>query len=276
MTNQNNKKVSVITGGGSGMGLAAAKVLGKEHYIIIVGRTLAKLETALQELRSDGIECESFSCDIADYNSANKLAQYSKTIGEIAAVIHSAGMSPNMGDAKKIMEANAIGTININNAFYEVLKEGSCIVDISSMSGYMAPKIVLPIKSYKYCRISMDKFMNKMMSRINLFPKKLRSQLAYVISKNFVTWYAITDAARFGLKGIRVISVSPGTFETPMGELEKENADAHLRYCAIKRPGKVDEIAHLLAFIASEKAGYLTGLDIICDGGCIAGKNYKI
>ena len=61
-----------------------------------------------------------------------------------------------------------------------------------------------------------------------------------------------------------------------MGELEKENADVHLRYCAIKRPGKVDEIAHLLAFIASEKAGYLTGLDIICDGGCIAGKNYKI
>jgi len=266
------KKVSIITGGGSGMGLATAKILGKDNYIIIVGRTLKKLETALQELHDEGIEAEAFACDIADRKSVDKLAAHSKNIGKIVSIIHSAGMSPNMGKAQTIMEANAIGTINIHNAFYDLLEKGACIVDISSMSGYMAPNFLIPKGSYKYSISDISKFMRNMMWRINLFPKKIKSHIAYVFSKNFVIWYAKVEAARFGQKGVRVVSVSPGTFETPMGELEKENADEHLKYCAIKRAGKVEEVANLLAFCVSDKAGYLTGTDILCDGGCIAGK----
>ena len=55
-----------------------------------------------------------------------------------------------------------------------------------------------------------------------------------------------------------------------MGEIEKDSAGAYTKYCAIKRFGRVDEIASLLAFCASDKAGYLTGADILCDGGCVA------
>ncbi|MDR2147656.1 MAG: SDR family oxidoreductase [Tannerella sp.] len=265
------KTVCVITGGDSGMGLATAKILGKEHHII-VGRSVKKLETTLQELRSESIEAEVFPCDISDSQSVNKLAEHAKSIGKIVSVIHAAGMSPNMGEARQIMEANALGTININNAFYDKMGRGSCVVDVSSISGYLAPKFIMPTGSYKYSRTNIDKFFKKMMQRVNLFPKKLRPFLAYCISKNFVIWFAKTDAARFGQKGARVVSVTPGTFETPMGELEKENADNYLKYCAIKHTGKVEEIADLLAFCASEKAGYLTGVDIICDGGCLAGK----
>ena len=257
------------------MGLATAKILGKEHHIIIVGRTLKKLEAALQELRSVGVEAESFPCDIADRQSVSKLAAHAKSIGKIASVIHAAGMSPHMGEARQIMEANALGTINIHHAFYDQMEEGSCVVDVSSISGYMSPKLLTPTGMYRYSRTNAEKFMKKMMRRINLFPKKLRPFVAYAFSKNFVVWFAKAEAARFGQKGVRVVSVSPGTFETPMGELEKENADDYLKYCAIKRAGKVEEIAHLLAFCADNKAGYLTGVDIICDGGCLAGKMKK-
>jgi NAD(P)-dependent dehydrogenase (short-subunit alcohol dehydrogenase family) len=112
--------------------------------------------------------------------------------------------------------------------------------------------------------------MKKMMKRVNLFPKKVREGVAYGISKHFVIWFAKQDAARFGKKGARVISVSPGNFETPMGELEKEEADAYTQHCAIKRFGHVDEIASLFAYCASKSAGYLTGVDILCDGGLVA------
>lgn len=264
------KNVCVITGGGSGMGLAAAKILGKENYIIIAGRTLEKLTAALAELEKEGIEAESLECDISDRVSVDKLAARAKETGKIASVIHAAGMSPHMGDARKILEVNAMGTININEAFYHVMEKGSCVIDISSMSAHLTPKIIMPTGSYKFSRINKDTFLTKMMARINLFPKKLRAQIAYGISKNFVIWYAKTDAAKFGEKGIRVISVSPGSFETPMGELEKGDADNYIQYCAIKRYGYVDEIAHLLAFCAGSKAGYLTGTDIVCDGGCVA------
>ncbi|MDS0526983.1 SDR family oxidoreductase [Clostridium sp. SHJSY1] len=264
------KKVCVITGGGSGMGLGTAKILGKENYIIIVGRTRKKLEDAIEELREDGIEATSFACDISNRESVEKLAKRAREIGVISSVIHAAGMSPHMGDAQTIMEANAIGTININEAFFNVMEEDSCIIDVASMSAYLTPKFIMPTKNYKYSRIDKEFFMKKMMARVNFFPKKARSGVAYGISKNFVVWYAKTDAAKFGEKGIRVLSVSPGSFETPMGELEKDEVESLIKYCAIKRLGKVEEIANLLAFCASDKAGYLTGVDILCDGGCVA------
>lgn len=98
------------------MGLATARLMGKDHYIIICGRSVKKLENAVAELKAESIEIEAIACDV----------------------------SPHMGSAKQIMEVNALGTININNAFYKVMGEGSCIIDVSSMSAYITPKIVMP------------------------------------------------------------------------------------------------------------------------------------
>ncbi|MDF2881412.1 MAG: short-chain dehydrogenase/reductase [Clostridiaceae bacterium] len=264
------KNVCVITGGGSGMGLATAKILGKNHYIVIVGRTVKKLDNALAELKAEGIEAEAFACDVSDRDSVNKLANHSAELGKVTAVIHAAGMSPHMGDAQKIMAANALGTINMNEAFYQVMECGSCILDVSSMSGYMIPKIILPTSKYALSLKDEDLFMKKMMARVNLFPKKQRSGIAYGVSKNFVIWYAKKCAGIYGDKGIRVVSVSPGNFETPMGKLEEEEADKFTKYCAIKRFGKVEEIAYLFASCVDEHNGYLTGVDILCDGGLVA------
>lgn len=264
------KKVCVITGGGSGMGFETARQMGKDYYIIICGRNGKKLEGAVHELKAEGIEAEAFPCDVSDYQSVEKLAAYAKEKGKVAAVIHAAGMSPHMGDAKSIMEANALGTIYINNAFFKVMGEGSCIIDVSSMSAYLTPKLVMPVGLYKYSIINPELFIKKIMKRIGFFPKSVQAGVAYGISKNFVIWFAKQDAARFGKKGARVISVSPGNFETPMGELEKEEADAYTKHCAIKRFGRVSEIASLFAYCASESAGYLTGVDILCDGGLVA------
>lgn len=264
------KNICVITGGGSGMGLATARLMGKEHSVIICGRSVKKLENAVNELQAEGIDIESFACDVSDYASVEKLANHAKDKGCIAAVIHAAGMSPHMGSAQQIMEVNALGTININNAFYKVMEEGSCIIDVSSMSAYLTPKMVMPVGSYKYSVTDPELFMKKMMKRINLFPEKVRAGVAYGVSKHFDIWFAKQDAARFGKKGVRVISVSPGNFETPMGELEKDEADAYTKYCAIKRFGHVEEIASLFAYCVSPSAGYLTGVDILCDGGLVA------
>ncbi len=261
--------ISVITGGGSGIGFATAKILGENNDIILCGRNLKKLEKAVEDLKREGIGAEAFKCDVADRSSVGKLAVYAKKTGKISSVINAAGMSPHMGEAKSIMEANALGTININEAFYKVMEKGSCIINISSMSAHLAPKILMPVRSYKYSRTNRDIFMKKMMARVNLFPGRLRSDLAYCISKHFVIWYTKTDANKMGEKGIRILSVSPGSIATPMADLEKETSD-YIKYCAIKRYGRAEELASLLAFCASEKAGYLTGEDILCDGGCVA------
>lgn len=138
------------------------------------------------------------------------------------------------------------------------------------MSAYITPKFIMPVRKYKYSVQDPQLFMKKVMKYINFFPKKVRAGVAYGISKHFVIWFAKQDAARFGSKGVRIISVSPGNFETPMGDLEKEEADAYTKYCAIKRFGHVDEIASLFTYCTSPSAGYLTGVDILCDGGLVA------
>lgn len=264
------KNICVITGGGSGMGLATAKVMGQDHYIIISGRTIEKLKNAIEELTEMGVESEAFACDVSDKKSVEKLAKHVSKLGTIKSVIHAAGMSPKMGDAETIMRVNALGTIYINDVFYQYMESGSCVIDVSSMSGYMIPELIMPQKHYKLSRINHNKFVRKMMNRVNLFPKKHRTGVAYGISKNFVIWYAKTDAEKFAKKGIRVVSVSPGLFETPMGETEREISKEFIDKCAIKRYGKVEEIAHLFRYIVDEKLSYLTGVDILCDGGCVA------
>ncbi len=267
---QGMKNICVITGGGSGMGLATAKVMGQDHYIVISGRTVKKLEGAIKELTDMGIEAEAYPCDVSDRESVEKLANHVAKLGNIKSVIHAAGISPNMGNPEMIMRVNAIGTININEVFFEHMNQGSCLIDVSSMSGYMIPDLIMPKRKYKLSRVSKEKFLAKMMKRVNLFPKKHRAGVAYGISKNFVIWYAKTDAEKFATKGIRVLSVSPGLFETPMGETERDISEEYIDKCAIKRYGKVEEIAYLFRYITNEKVSYLTGVDILCDGGCIA------
>lgn len=264
------KNICVITGGGSGMGLATARIMGKTHFVIICGRTVAKLEQAIKDLQAENIECEAFPCDVSDRASVKKLAEHAASLGRVQAVIHAAGLSPHMGDAKKLMSANALGTIYINTEFAKVMDAGSCILDVSSMSAYLTPEIVMPRKLYHHSLTDSDIFFKKIMRRINIFPKSVRSGVAYGISKDFAIWYSKQSALMYGDRGIRVVCVSPGNFETPMGKLEEVEADKFTKHAAIKRFGKPEEIAFLFASIVDERNGYLTGVDILCDGGLVA------
>lgn len=108
------------------------------------------------------------------------------------------------------------------------------------------------------------------MARAGIAPKGARPGLAYDISKHFVIWFAKTDAARFGAKNVRCLSVTPGNFDTPMGALESEQAEVFKKYSALKRNGRPEEIAALFAMLIDERLGFLTGTDIIMDGGLIA------
>jgi len=265
------KNVCVITGGGSGMGLATAKLAGKDHYIIISGRTIEKLQSAIEELRAEGIEAEAFACDVSDFESVTRLSERAAEVGKIAAVIHSAGLSPHMGDAQKIMEVNALGTINVNEVFSAIMGKETCILDVASTSAYMLPDDALPVSAYELSFTDKDQFIKKMVDALKNFPDNMHSSIAYAISKNFVIWYAKKCAALCGDKGIRVVSVSPGNIETPMGKLETEGADKFTKLCAIKRFGYAQEVAYLITSCIDKKNGFLTGTDILCDGGLVSG-----
>ena len=266
----------VITGGAGGIGLAAAKIVGRNHPVVISDVSEARLDAAARELRELGVQCKPVVADVANRDSVGELVRESTAFGAVASVIHTAGVSPSMGSAEHIMRINALGTVNVNESFYPVVEEGFAIVNVASMAAHTFPRVLVPKGRFKYALRDQDVFMKRMTSACNVVPAKLRPGFAYSISKNFVTWYCSSQAARFGKRGGRIVSVSPGTIDTPMGRLEERaGSGAMLNYAALKRFGRPEEVAELLAFCADTRASYVTGVDIACDGGVLAGFTMK-
>jgi len=265
--------VVAITGGGSGMGLATIKALGKDYIICISGRTVEKLDKAVASFKDEGYEIYSYACDVSKKEEVKAFAEFVSSKGEITAVIHAAGVSPHMGDANSILSINALGTYYVDTEFFKVMNSGSVILNVSSMSAYMLPGLMLPTKKYPLIFTNTDLFLKKTVAKSRMLGKKMETNIAYPISKNFVVWVTKRLANSFAEKGMRIISVSPGNFETPMGKLESDQGAAFLKNNAIQRFGYPDEIALLFAYLIDPRLSYLTGEDIICDGGCVGNLN---
>ena len=264
-------RVSVITGGAGGMGLATATIVGRDHSVVLCDVRTNRLTEAATTLEGLGIAATIVDCDVTDRAAVNGLFDTANDLGTIASVIHTAGVSPSMGPADYVMRTNALGTLNVNEAFFAVGGEGSAIVNVASMAAHILPAEMLPTVQFPLALDDADAFMDAMLTACEIVPEEARSGIAYALSKSFVRWYSQSQAERFSARGMRILSVSPGSIDTEMGRLEeKAGAGAMVAEAAVPRWGKPEEMAELLAFCASEKAGYLTGTDILNDGGVVA------
>ncbi len=267
------KDVCVITGGGSGMGLEAAKFMPKSKIIVVSGRTEAKLEKAVKELTELGFEAYAKACDTSVRQSVKELVTFAASLGEVKNVINAAGLSPAMADPEKIVRVNALGTVYINQEFSKVMNPGSVIVDVSSNSAYVLPGFLINKKAYALADSDEEKFVAKLIKKSSMAKGDYqRSGFAYSLSKNFVIWYAAKCAFEYGRKGIRVVSLSPGLIATDMGNLEAKEGGFLIGFAAEERMGKPEELGFALATVADERNGYLAGVDVLCDGGSTNGK----
>lgn len=264
-------RVSVITGGAGGMGLATAKIVGRDHTVVLCDVRQDRLDSAAATLKDLGMDATVVNCDVTDRGAVADLLDTAGKLGTVASVIHTAGVSPSMGPADYVMRTNAIGTVNVNETFHATAGEGSVIVNVASMAAHMLPAEMIPTGQFPLALSDGDAFMDVMLTACNIVPEDAQSGIAYALSKSFVRWYSQSQAERFNARGLRIVSVSPGSIDTEMGRLEEQaGAGAMVADAAVPRWGKPEEMAELLAFCASDKAGYLTGTDILNDGGVIA------
>ena len=269
------KNICIVTGGGSGMGLEAAKLVGKDQKIILAGRTVSKLENAIAELTALGIEAEAFPADVSDRASVERLAEYAQKQGVVKSVINAAGVSPRMTDGKKIFAINGAGPIHMTEVFAPIMGQGSCILHVASMSAYMVPDDRTPTQLFELALQGVDAFLAGAEHMLDGMPPETQAGIAYSVSKKFVIWYTARMAVKYGASGVRIVSISPGTFSTPMGNLEGETAAAFALQGALGRVGEPVEIAHMMAFMVSDACSYLSGVDILYDGGSIAALRAK-
>ena len=264
-------RVAVITGGAGGMGLATAKVVGQDHSLVLCDVRQDRLDAAAAALDDLGVKATAVNCDVTDREAVGRLFETTAGLGTLAAVIHTAGVSPSMGDAEYVMRTNALGTLNVNEVFHATAREGAAIVNVASMAAHILPDELIPAAHFPTALTDEDTFMTAMLAACDIAGEEARSGIAYAVSKSFVRWYSTSQCERFNGRGLRIVSVSPGSIDTEMGRLEEQaGAGAMVTDAAVPRWGKPEEMADLLAFCASEKAGYLTGTDILNDGGVVA------
>ena len=237
--------VAVITGGAGGMGLATARKLGGDHVIVLSDVNGQKLRTAADSLTAEGITVYVAPCDITDRASVAALFETASSHGHVRAVVHAAGVSPQMGDPDFIIRVNGLGTVNITREYLRTAREGDALVNVASIAGHMSPTVLQPTRIFARALTDVDAFVAKMTAATKSVPAASRSGMAYSVSKSF---------------------------DTDMGQLAKDHGSGTMvEYAALKRFGRPEEIAAVLAFAVSREPGYLTGTDILVDGGNRAG-----
>jgi len=277
------KKISVITGGSSGLGLASARCLAPETAILLCARKAAGLEKAKLELESFGAEVYTYAMDASDAESAKNCAEYAASLGDVVNVIHTAGVSPANTATDDILRINMLGPINMVEAFYPVIAEGGVMICFSSTAAYVIDtnermKPMLPMLNAMYsCWDDPDLCdqIKVLLSETMGLPPEAQSGLAYSISKNFVKYFVCANVWRFSQKNCRILSISPGSYLTPMHQAlidnRPESAANVMKGIPLQRWGHAYEIGKLVEFLCSNAAAYITGVDILADGGCTYG-----
>lgn len=266
------KQVQIVTGGTSGMGLATAIEMGKSGPVLVGGRNEARIEKALDSLKAAGVEGYGHPCDISSLDSLKAFAEAARAIGEVGNVVNAAGVDFDM-PVEKIVDINMVGTINVLNTFFPLMSEGSSLVNYSSITGYMYQPFEEEIAVWD--EPDDPDFARKAYEQLVKHPNPMPGRLAdaypaYCGSKNFVMHYTRANTARFGAKGLRVFSVAPGSFMTPMLEGQKDYLDSIAATTAFKRVGESEEMAHFIGCLLDPRNEYITGCDLIMDGGKLA------
>lgn len=257
------KNVYVITGGSSGIGLECAKRFS-DGKVLITGRNEDRLIKAAKELSDLGIDVIWKSSDVSNLESLEKLFDFAKENGKVKAVINSAGVSGVGVDSRLTFNIDLIGAENLIKLTLDDAENGTVLILIASMMGHMVP-----------ANSTYDEYLKfpGKEGAIDALVKMAegRSDLAYNWSKRGVHLMAKEYAAEFGKKGARIVSISPGIIMTPMAKKAAEVNTEQMEYMKMMTPagrnGESEDIANAVEFLASDKASFITGTDLIVDGG---------
>ena len=263
--------VLVITGGAGGMGLACAWALADRGHLLLVDVDEGQLAEARSKLGAQGASVETLRCDVTSPADVATVADRVRDAGRFRCLVHTVGVSPEMADARTVIEVDLVGSARITDAMLPLVEPGSSAILFGSIAGYSD---VDPAIEKLLC----DPLAGGLFSTLErALGHPIDSAAAYVLAKRGVMRLAERLATPWGAKGGRVVAISPGLIDTAMGRLELERQPIipqMIELTPVKRPesplpGRVGEIAALVAFLESDGAAFISGYDIRVDGGLV-------
>lgn len=263
------KRVVVVIGTG-GMGVAAVRRIGHGATVVLADFDEAKLTEVSDLLRGDGYDVVPHTVDVSKVDSVDKLATDAAALGAVTTVIHTAGLSPVQAPVGAILAVDLLGTAIVLDAFGAVIAPGGAGVFISSMAGHMVP--VAPELEAKLAATATS----ELLDLAELQPDVLSNAgAAYGISKRGNVVRVRTASLAWGARGARVNAISPGVISTPMGAAELAGPSGQMMRGMIAgsgtgRVGTPDDIASAIAFLTGPDSTFITGTDLLVDGGVVA------
>ena len=264
------QKVIVVIGPGS-IGQAIVRRVGAGKHLLLADLRQENADAAAKTLSEAGFDVTTTTVDISSRASIEALVATATSIGEIHGLIHAAGVSPSQASPETILKVELYGAAVILEEFGKVIADGGSGVVIASQSGHRLPPLSTA-DNEALATTSVEDLLKLPL----LQPDKVKDSLhAYQLSKRGNALRVMFEAVRWGKRGARVNTISPGIIITPLAkdELSGPRGEGYRRMidgCPAKRAGTPDEVANVAALLMGPDGGFITGSDVLMDGGVTA------
>lgn len=268
------KEVMILTGAGQ-IGMAIARRMGHGMKILIGDKKIKNAQTTAKIMKNAGFDTEAMEMDLSSRESIKKLIAKAQEYGEIAMLVNAAGVSPSQAPVEDILKVDLYGTAVLLEEVGKVIKEGGVGVTISSQSGHRMPALTPEEDELLACTPT-----EELLDLAVLQPENIRDTLhAYQLAKRCNEKRVMAESVKWGEKGARINSISPGIIVTPLAidEFNGPRGDFYKNMfakCPAGRPGTADEVANVAELLMSEKGAFITGADFLIDGGATASYFY--
>lgn len=269
-----NKNVMILTGAGQ-IGMAIARRMGYGKKIVVGDKKPENAQAVTAILNEAGFDATSLEMDLSSRASIQTLIAEAQKYGEIAMLVNAAGVSPSQASIETILKVDLYGTAVLLEEVGKVIASGGVGVTISSQSGHRMPQLTAEADEQLACTPT-----EELLSLDMLKPEQIKDTLhAYQMAKRCNEKRVMAEAVKWGEKGARLNSISPGIIVTPLA-IDEFNGPRGNFYknmfakCPAGRPGTADEVANVAELLMSEKGAFITGSDILIDGGATASYFY--
>lgn len=269
------KKDIIIWMGAGQIGLAIVRRIASGKKIVIGDRSLVNARAAADALNGSGFDAVALEADLTSRESILSLISEACKYGDIRYLVNSAGVSPSQASIETILKVDLYGTAVLLEEVGKVIVSGGSGVTVSSQSGYRMPALTPEAD-----RLLATTPAEELLALEMLRPENIRDTLhAYQMAKRCNVKRVMAEAVKWGERGARLNSLSPGIIVTPLA-IDEFNGPRGGFYnnmfakCPAGRPGTADEVAHVAELLLEDKGAFITGSDFLIDGGATASYFY--
>lgn len=265
-----SKEVLLLTGAGQ-IGMAIARRVGTGKTIVVADKRQANAEAIAEVMTNAGFEAVPTTTDISSAEAVDALIGKAKSYGDITMFVNAAGVSPSQAPIETILKVDLYGTALLLEKVGEAIAPGGVGVTISSQSGHRMPALT-PEQDELLALTPTEELLALPMLQIGSIRDTLH---AYQMAKRCNVKRVMAEAVKWGQKGARINSISPGIIVTPLAidEFNGPRGDFYKNMfakCPAGRPGTADEDAHVAELLMTERGAFITGSDFLIDGGATA------